>query len=390
MAAERIARITVQAGKRDRIDTPVSAALPDLGSVTTPPRMEEITAGGAVPVPAQVETGSPPRLCWILAGKTPAGGKRVYDVWHVQADLAGAAGVEARAAKDGVEIVSGKALILRYHGSPVTPPAGVDQKFARGAYIHPACTPSGLIVTEDFPPDHLHQRGIWMSWTKTEFDGRHPDFWNLGGATGAIRAAGTPSLIQGPVFAGFVARHEWLDLAAPGGEKVILNETCQVRVWQVGGPGGGYWLWDLASTQRCASAAPLKLPKYHYGGLGYRGPPPWLKQVSMLTSEGKTRKDGNETKGRWCDVSGPLGDKAAGVLVMGHPQNFRHPEPLRLNPQQPQICFAPSQEGDWAIEPGKDYVWRYRFCIHDGAIKADEADRLWADFGDPPAVRIEK
>jgi hypothetical protein len=110
----------------------------------------------------------------------------------------------------------------------------------------------------------------------------------------------------------------------------------------------------------------------------------------MLTSEGKTRADGNETQGRWCLVSGRMGDQRAGVLILSHPQNFRHPEPLRLNPQQPQICFAPSQEGDWTIEPGKDYVWRYRFSVHDGDLKAGEADRLWADFGDPPVVRAEK
>ncbi|MBE3099447.1 MAG: PmoA family protein [Planctomycetes bacterium] len=388
-AAAPVAKIVVEAGKHERVDTPVGIPLKGLADPKKRLMLEEAAGGQRRAVAAQVEAGDEPVLWFILEGKTPAGAVRRYDLVE-DAGMSWLSGAEARATQDGVEMVSGKATVLRYHSTTVAPPAGVDSKFAHGAYIHPAWTPSGLVVTDDFPPDHLHQRGIFMAWTKTEFEGRHPDFWNLGSVTGAVRSVGAPSVMQGPVFAGFAARHEWLDLKAPGGEKVILNEVFQVRVWPAGGPGKGYWLWDLTSTQRCAGAVPLALPKYHYGGLGYRGPPDWLKQVNMLTSEGKTRADGNETKGRWCDVSGLSGGKAAGVLILGHPQNFRHPEPLRLNPQQPQICFAPSQEGEWSIQPGKDYVWRYRFCVHDGEMSREQADRLWADFGEPPVVRVEK
>jgi hypothetical protein len=388
MAAEPLARITVEAGKVERVDTPVGVSLKGVADGKKPLILEEVTGGRRRTVPVQVEAGDDPVLWWILAGKTPAGATRTYEL--AEGAISYPPGVEARADKDGVDIIVGRLKVLRYRSTIVEPPAGVDRKFAHGASIHPACTPSGLVVTDDYPPDHLHQRGIWTSWTKTEFEGRHPDFWNLGTLTGAVRCTGLGPTVSGPVFGGFQANHDYLDLKAPDGEKVVLKEVLGVRVWAAGGPQMGYWLWDFVARQRCASDSPLKLPKYHYGGLGYRGPAAWLKEVSMLTSEGKTRADGNETKGRWCLVSGRMGDQRAGVLILSHPQNFRHPEPLRLNPQQPQICFAPSQEGDWSIEPGKDYVWRYRFSVHDGDLKAGEADRLWADFGDPPVVRAEK
>jgi len=45
---------------------------------------------------------------------------------------------------------------------------------------------NGLLVTDDYPPNHLHHHGIWFPWTKTRFEGREVDFWNMGGKTGTV------------------------------------------------------------------------------------------------------------------------------------------------------------------------------------------------------------
>ena len=36
--------------------------------------------------------------------------------------------------------------------------------YPRANYIHPLYGPDGAILTEDFPPDHLHQRGVFWTW----------------------------------------------------------------------------------------------------------------------------------------------------------------------------------------------------------------------------------
>jgi hypothetical protein len=36
--------------------------------------------------------------------------------------------------------------------------------FARANYIHPLYTLDGAILTEDFPADHLHHRGVFWAW----------------------------------------------------------------------------------------------------------------------------------------------------------------------------------------------------------------------------------
>lgn len=388
LGAELLCTITVEAGKHERIDTPVTVPLEDLGKDVSVGVVQESRGGLWVKVPHQIEAGPSPRLCFILSGTTPAGATRTFQVWPAAGQPSSAPAAVVKQDDKGLDVIVAGKQVLRYRAAMVDPPEGIGKEYTRNAYIHPAWTPSGLVVTDDFPPDHKHQRGIWFSWTKTEFEGRHPDWWNMKGA--AIRFTKMGPTSSGPVFASFQPHHAHLDLGAPGGEKTVLNEVWDIRVWNVGGPEAGYWLWDMVSTQRCASDSPLKLPKYFYGGQGFRGSRQWAGNVDMRTSEGKTRKDGNESKARWFDVSGLVDGKRAGCLILIHPTNFRYPQPLRLNPNNPQTCIAPSQEGPWEIKPGIDYVSRYRFCIHDGRMTDETAERLWTDFAEPPAVKVSK
>ena len=388
LGAELLPTLTVEAGRHARVDTPITVPLEGrLKEIATGSCVVQESRGGQwVAVPQQIEAGPSPRLCFILSGTTPAGATRSFLVAFAAGRPSTAPAAAVQQGDKWLDVTVGGRQVLRYHTAMVDPPEGIEKKYTRNAYIHPAWTPSGLVVTDDFPPDHKHQRGIWFSWTKTEFEGRHPDWWNLGGA--AIRFTRMGPTAGGPVFASFQPHHAHLDLAAPGGEKAVLNEVWDIRVWNTGGPQAGYWLWDMVSTQRCASDSPLALPKYFYGGQGFRGSRQWDKNVDMRTSEGKTRKDGNETKARWFDVSGLVDGKRAGCLILIHPTNFRYPQPLRLHPKNPQTCIAPSQEGPWEIKPGADYVSRYRFCVHDGPMTDETAERLWTDFAEPPVVKV--
>ena len=234
--------------------------------------------------------------------------------------------------------------------------------------------------------------GIWMPWTSTKFEGRNIDFWNLGKGEGTVRFAGFGLLENGPVYGRFTAEQEHVELKSPAGAKVVLKETWDVRAYNVGGLKKGYRLWDFVSTQRCATASPLHILKYHYGGLGFRGTEEWTDDNSdYLTSNGNSRKDAEGTRGKWCDISGMTANGPAGLTIMGHPENFRYPQPFHIWSRGGIFLgFVPELLGDWKMEPGKNYVFRYRFCAHDGKISAADAERLWNDFAEPPEVRIVK
>ena len=279
-----------------------------------------------------------------------------------------------------LEIRQGKTPVLRYNSAHVEPPKGADAKYGRSAYIHPLWTPGGKIVTDEFPPDHMHQDGIFLAFTKTKFEDRQPNFWDLQGGTGRVRFKEVLGTTSGPVFGGFLVEHEHVDLTVPNG-KVALWEKWDVRVWNVGGPNAGYWIVDISSTIRCAPLRALELPKYHYGGMATRGARNWdPKHSQFLTADGKDRLAGNHTRTRWCDLSGDVEGGQAGVTFMTHPVNFRYPEPLRIHPTMPYMVYCPSHLGDWEIRPARAHVTRYRFFVHDGKPNVEEVEHVWRDF----------
>lgn len=278
-----------------------------------------------------------------------------------------------------------------YQGDKTNPPAGYDPAYQRGGYVYPVLTPSGLNVTDDYPANHKHHHGIWSPWTKTEFEGRHPDFWNMGDKTGTVEPVDFGHEFSGPVCGGFTAHHRMVDLTAKPEPKDVLNETWQALAYardpRAAEP---FFIFDLTITQTCATPDPLTLEKYRYGGLGFRGAKQWDGKdgCEVLTSEGKTRANGNESRGRWVRYSGMIDGHPASIAIFNSPDDFRFPQPMRIFPDQPFFCYAPEQLGEFQIVPGKPFVERYRFVVADGVISADELNRLWNDYGHPPGVQI--
>lgn len=286
--------------------------------------------------------------------------------------------------------VKGRRL-LEYVTRGELPSADIKPVFRRAGYIHPVVTPSGLTVTDDYPPDHFHHHGIWFAWTKTEFEGRAPDFWNMGDGTGAVEFVALDGHWSGAVHGGFRSRHRHVDLSG-NAPKAVLDEAWEVTAYNVGGGPKPYFVFDLVSTQNPAAASTLALAEYRYGGMGFRGHREWKDKgnVFFLTSEGKDRGNGNATRARWCHVGGKVGGRLAGLAVLDHPENFRAPQPMRINPDDPFFNFAPSQLGKFEIAPGRPYVSRYRFVVADGSPDAAEIDRLWNDYAHPPRVTVSR
>lgn len=281
--------------------------------------------------------------------------------------------------------------VLAYNGPKTPLPAGYEPKFQRGGYLYPLYTPAGKLVADDYPPDHKHHHGVWSPWTATRFEGRAPDFWNTGLETGTVEfVKADPTARAAPGSLTFTAHHRMVDLTAQPEPKAALDERWDVTVYDraKAGPDRPANVFDLTITQTCATSSPLLLPKYHYGGLGFRGSRQWDgggDKCAYLTSEGKTRKDGNETPARWCWVGGPVDGAACGVAILCHPSNFRAPQPVRLHPTEPFFCYAPQQGGEFTIEPGKPYVARYRFVVADGEPDRALIERMYDDFAKTPA-----
>ena len=269
----------------------------------------------------------------------------------------------------------------RYNVAAPRAPAGVDPAHERSAYLHPVWTPGGRVISNDFPKGHEHHHGIWFSWRTGEFEGRKLNAFAPLEKLGRQEHVKLDETYSGVVFGGFRARQRLVDLNAPGGPKAALDEVWELRVYRL----EKEFVIDLDSTQTCATESPFVNQKNYYGGLGFRGSSEWegKEGVAFLTSEGKTRLDGNGTAARWVAMNGKIGGKDAGFGLLCHPSNFRAPQPTRLHPSEPFFCWVPGAEAEHRIEPGKPYVSRYRFVSADRALDAVEMDRHWAAYADP-------
>ena len=387
---QTLARVTVEAGEYTRVDTPVALDLSGmpLGLPADAIRLVEVKGSQRVEVPAQLEPGSPPKLWWVLSGTTQAGAKRTYEL------LEGAGhkvpGVTAELTEKVLQIERSGTKVLSYNHAVVPAPAGQSLLYDRSGFIHPLWSPTGSVMTNIHPKDHYHHLGIWMPWTHTEFEGKPVDFWNLGEGQGTVRFKKFISTANGPVYGGFQVEHEHVALKTDDGEKLVLNEIWDVRVYNVGGPDKGYWLWDFVSAQRCVAEHALKLLEYRYGGFGFRGAAEWDgDNAAYLTSEGKTRKDGHATRARWCDTAGVSDGQWKGVTFFSNPQNFQHPEPMRIWPSG-QVFFnwAPVQAGEFEMKPGEDHLFRYRQYVHEGKVDVEKTEQLWNDYAHPPRMTV--
>ena len=380
--AQPVYTVRVEAGAYARHSVPVAFDLPE-GRPGAGYRLVD-AAGRSVPL----QQGAEGRA-WFVLDRLAAGAAQVYTLFPVEAESEAPA-VVAQEEDGRVALRVDDHPVLHYQAAPsVLPRPDIDLVYRRGGYIHPVVTPTGRIITDDYPPNHVHHHGIWAAWTNTVFDGRTPDFWNMGAETGTVEPVALDAVWSGAVFGGFRARHRYVDLTAES-PVAVLAETWDVSLYNVQGAERPYWIFDLEQRQENLTTQALRLPEYRYGGVGFRGRREWdgAENTFFLTSEGRDRSDGHATRARWCHIGGYVDGVLTGIAILGHPDNFRAPQPMRIHPTEPFFNYAPSQAGDWAIEPGEPYVGRYRFVVYDGPPEPDMLDRLWNDYAYPPQVVV--
>ncbi|NBS05704.1 MAG: hypothetical protein EBS64_11075, partial [Verrucomicrobia bacterium] len=95
------------------------------------------------------------------------------------------------------------------------PRADISDDILRAGYLHPVRSPSGAIVTGDYPANHPHHHGVWTPFTKAIFQGRATDFWNMQSKKGEEQWHGGGRLWSGEVYGGFEAEMHMNDLSGP-------------------------------------------------------------------------------------------------------------------------------------------------------------------------------
>lgn len=297
--------------------------------------------------------------------------------------------------------------VLQYNYGVIQELAGRVGPYDRACYLHPVWTPSGKIVTGDFSPEHIHQRGIFLAWRSAKFGDVETEFWGLGASKGRLLPEGTPpQVIQGPVFVRLIFQNQGVV-----GDIPVFTERAALTIYDH--RFGDGWLFDFECRQAPVPGGPvMELPAMFYGGMSFRGPRHWLAKTSgdvkralergasfegvnwrpehlkleVLTSEARDRISGDRTTARWIDYTGPFENGWGGLAMFDHPLNPRYPTPLRIHPELPYFSYALMQREPMTVTHDAPLRLRYRVWVHDGPPHARFNEDLSTSLAEPVAL----
>lgn len=372
-------RLTIAAGAFARDHSIVSFSLPDRAGQSL-----LLMGDGGVTLPLQVASDG---TATFVLPALAAGQTATFSITTAAAPLP--VGVDLVQEANGVRFVSGASNMLRFQTQGVLP-AGAAAMYLRGGYIYPYYTPAGGIPTDDYPPSHPHQHGIWTAWLSAQFGGRTINFWDFtGGVRGKVDFESLDGTWKGPVHSGLSAKLAHIDLSAAQ-PVTALNEQWIITAYKTHDGPPPYFVFDLSSRQEAATAMPVVINQATYSGFGMRGARPWVTgPVTYLNSEGMNRATGDGTASRWAYLGGTVGGNMVGAAMLGHPQNFRAPQRVRFNPMEPYWAFAPMRTGSFTIDAATPLVNHFRIVTLDGPPDVALIDRLWKDFAMPATVTVQ-
>jgi hypothetical protein len=386
-----VAIINVHSGAYERLETPVSVSLDEITHIHEEElSLFEYIQGKEIAVPVQYSAGFDRRMHWLLSDRTGTGEVRVFHLVRARR-TAGKASMRVENRNGAYRLISGESPVLQYNSETIHPPQGANPAYRRSGFIHPLLSPDGTVLTAIQPPGHLHHYGIMNPWTRTTFRGEEIDFWNLAKEEGRVSFGGIASILEGEVFSSIQVLHQHIVWPGSSDETIAMNEVKEIKVWY---REDGKFLVDI--TSRLSPVETIVLEEYRYGGFVFRATAEWTNETSdFYTSRGLDRDQADGQRAEWCVVTGKSGQGLSGILMMGFPANYNHPEPLRVWPSDEGrgevfINFSPTRNTSWTLEPGKSYMLRYRLLVFEGEMEREEAERAWHDYSSPPVIIIDK
>jgi hypothetical protein len=228
-------------------------------------------------------------------------------------------------------------------------------------YVYPVLTPGGLPVTEESPADHPHHHSVWLG----QDDVNGANFWlnrpGCGRVSGEPPEYGVRPGPDGPA-AVFWQRLSWI---GPDGVDQLLEERATAIT-----PTPAATLVDVLSERRPASGS-VELGMTKEAGFGVRV----LDQLdeedggTLVNNRGDHGETGTfDQDAEWVDYSGLIGGRAAGIAILPHPGNARHPWFTRA---YGLVLCNQHRFGRQVLEPGQALRLQWRVAAHDGA--ADQA-----------------
>jgi hypothetical protein len=257
-----------------------------------------------------------------------------------------------------------------------------DGQAARSNYFHPLYDLDGTVLTEDFPKDHIHHRGIFWAWHQVRINGKsvqdqwvnRDSFWMLQKAEvveGEDRSAALALRVvwESPLFTD-----------EQGRRRPFVEERSVTRVHPAEGATRRIdfhqQLTALVDGVEIGGSEDAK----GYGGFSYRVVMP--PDIRFTGAQGTVTPIENAVDSSpWMDVAGAYGKTAnSGVTVLTHPSTSGFPQRwiLRARGSMQNAVYPGRQPA--AIPRDRPVILNYRLVLHRGELVPAAIARLQAEY----------
>ena len=303
----------------------------------------------------------------------------------VAAPLGQSGGMRVTKDAQGYWFAEGDTKVMFYQAERRALP---DGQAARSNYFHPLYDLDGTVITEDFPKDHVHHRGIFWAWHQVRVQGKdvqdqwvnRDSYWTVAdarpSADARVASLALRVLWESPLFTD-----------AAGRRRPFVEEQSLTRVHRAEGA-----LRKIDFHQRLTALVDgveiggSNDPK-GYGGFSYRVVMP--PDIRFTGEQGAVTPIENAVAASpWMDVSGTYGPAGkSGVTVLTHPTTTGFPQTWILRARSSmQNAVYPGRQLT-PIPRDRPVVLRYRVVLHRGELAPDAIRRLQADYAAETAAQ---
>ncbi len=321
-----------------------------------------------------------PALCFLLVTQS-------LSLWHHGCALAEDGkgvplkdkGFATQTTPDGVLVMDSGQKVLFFQRKPKS----LDGEFERAGYVHPLWDLDGNVLTEDFPEDHKHHRGIFWTWHQLSVGGqRVGDPWLCKDFRSDVRSVTPTTEDDGTARVDVLSHWKsplWKDDA--GFQKAIVEERTVILVHPIQGETRAIdfsiSLKAVEKNVRIGGSEDVK----GYGGFCTRFRLP--DGLTFRLKSGEIEPQQTSVEGSpWLDMTAAFGadSRLSGVSLLTHPSTPGFPQRWILRQKRSmQNPVFPGRESV-AVPDDKPLRLFYRVVLHRGEVLAQTVDGLQSKF----------
>ncbi|MCA9136768.1 MAG: PmoA family protein [Planctomycetales bacterium] len=291
-------------------------------------------------------------------------------------------GMQCRQDENGVLVSEDGAKVLYYQRSD----RSKDGNYTRAHYVHPLYDLDGNVLTEDFPDDHRHHRGVFWAWHQLIVaDQSVGDGWALHDLRWDVRSVIPTSNDDGSVTLDMTV--DWKSSLWRGGRQAIVEEKSSIRIYP-----------RQADRRRIDFQIHMRStnPETRIGGSdddkGYGGFSVRIRlpdDIRFLSQNGyQTPTKTIVAASSWMSMTGKLGDgpsdqtRVSGLTVLCHPDSAGYPQPWILRSKNSMQNPVWPGRTPQLIPTDNPITLRYRVVIHRDPVAADLIQQWQNDYAE--------